>query len=502
MAVSRAPSGGPPGRGLQTRPPCRYETRRRAPPRAIRVKLPAATLVGLHGRRTASRRHGAGVVGASTPSPRGRPGLAPGTVTTVPGRNGAGKSTLLAALAGQVRRRPDGSGRAWTPRPHHPSGWSARWDGPPGPRHPPVCGPSPPRAQADPSGASPMAAPAPCPMSPRISRRRHAFTRPSEGQRLCSPCGRPVGARTGPLDEPTCGLDYTAKARLVGVCATSPRRAYRRVATHDVERLRMCRTRASPTDGEPSQTAMPAVARWSASPRPCGWRPPAAGPHAAGCRRGPRGGVRGLRCRSLGWSRRWWGSPFFWPVLRRPADRRGGTATTRLMFALLSSRGRIFAAELTPTVLTRKAVAVLGVPAAMGGALVALRGTAATYRSSSSRGRRQSAAFLLGRRALLTGHCSPVGSSQATVQWSAAAGCPGRHCSLAGEGRGADARRLRGAGEPGLRRPAEPWFWPFVTAGAPCRGGVARARHHRGNAQHYRVFYSRPRWATTSHRPP
>ena len=168
--------------------------------------------------------------------------LARGTVTAVMGRNGAGKSTLFAALAGQVRPssgrvRVGGLDPASTPpeRLVREVGLV--------PQDPELllyadrvateC------AQADRERGVPLG-------STRILLDRltdgvDGDTHPrdlSEGQRLCLALAVVLVGRPGLvlLDEPTRGLDYGAKARLVEVLRDLAAHGHTvAVATHDVE---------------------------------------------------------------------------------------------------------------------------------------------------------------------------------------------------------------------------------------------------------------------------
>jgi ABC-type multidrug transport system ATPase subunit len=168
--------------------------------------------------------------------------LFPGTVTAVMGRNGAGKSTLLAALAGQVRAT---SGRVQVAGLDPFSTPPARLVREVGlvPQDPDLL------LYADHVTAECDQADAERGL-PRGTT-RHLLDRFTEdidddshprdlsvGQRLCLALavvlvGHP---RVVLLDEPTRGLDYPAKTRLVGVLRDLAAHAHTvAVATHDVE---------------------------------------------------------------------------------------------------------------------------------------------------------------------------------------------------------------------------------------------------------------------------
>jgi energy-coupling factor transport system ATP-binding protein len=168
--------------------------------------------------------------------------LAPGTVTTVMGRNGAGKSTLLAALAGQVRPTSGLVRVAGLDPTATPPGRLVREVGLV-PQDPDLL------LYADRVAAECAAADAERGVARGSTRKLvdeltegiDDDTHPrdlSEGQRLCLALAVVLVGRPGLvlLDEPTRGLDYPAKTRLVGVLRDLAAHGHTvAVATHDVE---------------------------------------------------------------------------------------------------------------------------------------------------------------------------------------------------------------------------------------------------------------------------
>jgi energy-coupling factor transport system ATP-binding protein len=168
--------------------------------------------------------------------------LAPGTVTTVMGRNGAGKSTLLAALAGQVRPT-SGLVRVAGLDPTATAPDRLVREVGLVPQDPDLL------LYADRVAAECAAADAERGVARGSTRELvdeltdgiDDDTHPrdlSEGQRLCLALAVVLVGRPGLvlLDEPTRGLDYPAKARLVGVLRDLAAQGHTvAVATHDVE---------------------------------------------------------------------------------------------------------------------------------------------------------------------------------------------------------------------------------------------------------------------------
>ena len=189
------------------------------------------------------------------------------------GRNGAGKSTLLAALAGLVRpvgrdgprgrRRPGGAAR---PRPGATgSAWCRRSRA--------TCS-TPTRVGAECAAGRPRRrrpgrdGRARCSAGCRrpLDPARHPRDL-SEGQRLALALAVVLAGRPPLLllDEPTRGLDYPAKDRLVGRAARPGRGRARRRARHP-------RRRAGRA-GEPTAPWCSPTARWSRTGRPARWSP-------------------------------------------------------------------------------------------------------------------------------------------------------------------------------------------------------------------------------------
>ena len=168
--------------------------------------------------------------------------LARGTVTTVMGRNGAGKSTLFAALAGQVRPTSGLVRVAGLDPTATPPERLVREVGLV-PQDPDLL------LYADRVAAECAAADAERGLPQGTTRTLldqltdgiDDETHPrdlSEGQRLCLALAVVLVGRPGLvlLDEPTRGLDYSAKARLVGVLRDLAAHGHTvAVATHDVE---------------------------------------------------------------------------------------------------------------------------------------------------------------------------------------------------------------------------------------------------------------------------
>ena len=207
---------------------CALPRRRRSPP---------PTVTG--GRREVARPYGAGgsrrCAGSISPS-------GPGETVALMGRNGAGKSTLLAALvgpgapaAGSVagrRRRPAPHPAARTGPPGGP--------GPAGAARPAVRRHGGRRVRRGRRGRGRGAGHLPglvAELLPGVADDAHPRDL-SEGQRLALALAVVLTARPPLLllDEPTRGLDYAAKARLVGVLRGLAAEGHAIVlATHDVE---------------------------------------------------------------------------------------------------------------------------------------------------------------------------------------------------------------------------------------------------------------------------
>ena len=169
--------------------------------------------------------------------------VAPGETVALMGRNGAGKSTLLATLVGHGRAhlRHRRASAARTPAPHPPREL-VRQVGlvPQEPRD--LLYADTVAAECAAADADAGAAPGTCralvgELLPGVADATHPRDL-SEGQRLALALAVVLTARPPLLllDEPTRGLDYAAKARLVGVLRGLAAEGHAIVlATHDVE---------------------------------------------------------------------------------------------------------------------------------------------------------------------------------------------------------------------------------------------------------------------------